>query len=195
MCCTGAVARSQRQLSRPLPASAGSNSNQSSTGADTAIRRSEHRRPVDGPTVPVDPASFTNEVNVVFVVTDKHGKPHHRSEAERFPSCRRQQAPGDDSQLPRRSQPAAASRTAHRRQQLRARPLQVRAGIGHRVPEPDGSLCAMTALLSWALTQRRKSRRTSPTMRNCWRMVCTNCAPAAARRSTTRFTSPAATSC
>ena len=78
-----------------------------------------------------------NEVNVVFTVTDKHGRYVKNLAKSDFSVIDDSKPAEPDSQLSQRDRSAAAGRTAGRCQQLGARPFQVRAGIGHRVSQPD----------------------------------------------------------
>ena len=81
-----------------------------------------------------DHQARVNEVRVVFTVTDRHGRYIKDLQEKRLQSDRRSKARGD-AQLPQRDRSAPAGGVAGGRQQFRARPLQVRAGSGHRVSE------------------------------------------------------------
>ena len=118
----------------PSTAPAKPNELPASTSAQPAARAESGGSPDDSLTVI---RKRVDEVNVVFTVTDKRGHFVKDLTTERFPRERRQQAGRERPLVPQRDQSAAARWLAHRRQQLGARPFQVRAGSGHRVPEPD----------------------------------------------------------
>ena len=81
----------------------------------------------------------TNEVNVVFTVTDKHGRRITDLKQSDFHVLDDNKPPQEIRSFHAETNLPLAGRTADRCQQLRARPVQVRAAIRHRVSESDDS--------------------------------------------------------